>query len=161
MDKRKFVFFFKGVKFSLADHIHKCHLLDYNLKFHLDLLPVKKCSFNLCQGEVWTENWNGANRRGRGRGRISKLLGGKSTTLLPKGNTPTFTSLKGTPINFPSGGHSGWGYERERCFKKAGQTHYGWNWCASWGGRCTDSNLRWGELKAAASYGFKIQATHF
>lgn len=29
------------------------------------------------------------------------------------------------------------------------------------GGRSKDSNLRWGELKAAASYGFKIQATHF
>lgn len=106
MDKRKVLFFFfKGVKFSLADHIHKCHLLDYNLKFHLDLLPVKKCSFNLCQGEVWTENWNGANQLPwrRGRETVSKLLGGKSTTFLPEGNTPTFTSLKGTPINFPSG----------------------------------------------------------
>lgn len=113
MDKRRNFLFFKGIKFSLADHIHKCHLLDYNLKFHLDLLPVKNALSTRAKDkyelriEMEQTNYGGGGDSIQapwcGGGTVSKLLGGKSTTLLPEGNTPTFTSLKDTPINFPSG----------------------------------------------------------
>lgn len=51
------------------DHIHKCHLLDHNLKFHLDLLPVKNALSTWAKEKYELRiEMEQTNYRGRGEG---------------------------------------------------------------------------------------------